>query len=114
VTHAGGTSSSPTCLVNFLLPNGVGIIGVFVTQFVTDPDFDAIIGMDIITLGDFSVTNVMGKTWMSFRTPSCVAIDYVAEANRIIFAGVGRNEPCPCGKKKETGQRIKFKYCHGA
>lgn len=26
---------------------------------------------------------------------------------------VGRNDPCLCGAKKENGQSIKFKYCHG-
>ena len=27
---------------------------------------------------------------------------------------VGRNEPCPCGKKKEDGSPLKYKRCHGA
>ncbi len=31
-----------------------------------------------------------------------------AEGNK-----VGRNEPCPCGAKKENGTPIKFKHCHG-
>ena len=26
---------------------------------------------------------------------------------------VGRNEPCPCGAKKEDGRPIKYKKCHG-
>jgi len=30
-----------------------------------------------------------------------------AEREEDIFAGVGRNDPCPCGSGK------KFKYCHG-
>ncbi len=25
---------------------------------------------------------------------------------------VGRNDPCPCGAKKENGQPIKYKHCH--
>jgi preprotein translocase subunit SecA len=29
------------------------------------------------------------------------------EANREMFANVGRNDPCPCGSGK------KFKHCHG-
>jgi len=70
--------------------------------------FDAIVGMDIIGLGDFSVTNVAGMTCVSFRTPSCVVVDYVTEFNRLQFAGVGRNDPCPCGSGK------KYKKCHGA
>ena len=26
---------------------------------------------------------------------------------------VGRNEPCPCGAKKEDGKPVKYKHCHG-
>ncbi len=29
------------------------------------------------------------------------------------YQDVGRNAPCPCGAKKEDGQPIKFKHCHG-
>ncbi len=29
------------------------------------------------------------------------------------FKDVGRNDPCPCGAKKEDGTSIKFKHCHG-
>lgn len=27
--------------------------------------------------------------------------------------GVGRNDPCPCGEKKENGQPKKYKHCCG-
>jgi preprotein translocase subunit SecA len=27
---------------------------------------------------------------------------------------VGRNDPCPCGAKKEDGRPIKYKNCHGS
>lgn len=33
-------------------------------------DVDIIIGMDVITKGDFSITNVNGKTEMIFRLPT--------------------------------------------
>jgi hypothetical protein len=26
---------------------------------------------------------------------------------------IGRNDPCPCGKIKDNGKIIKYKYCHG-
>ncbi len=115
VNHAAGSVLSPTHLVNFKLPNQVGIAGALVTEFSKSlaGGFDAIVGMDIITIGDLSITNVAGTTWVSFRTLSCVAIDYVAEANRLRFAGVGRNDPCPCGKTDPKGKRVKFKRCHG-
>lgn len=37
-----------------------------------------------------------------------VAEDEVQELPNDVYAGVGRNEPCPCGSGK------KFKHCHGA
>ena len=107
VTHAIGSSVSPTHLVHFELPNMVRMMGVLVTEFPGTQQFGAIIGMDVIRFGDFSITNVDGRTWMSFRTPSTVAIDYVSDHNKAVFAGTGRNAPCPCGSGK------KYKKCHG-
>lgn len=108
VHHGDGCSTRPTYIVNFYLPNGVGILGIIATDFpASHAEFDVLIGMDVICFGDFSITNVAGKTWMTFRTPSCATIDYVVEANRLTFAGVERNAPCPCGSGK------KYKKCHG-
>ena len=106
VSHAGEMSVSPTHLVNFYLPNKVGMLGILVTEFEGTGDFGAIVGMDVIAIGDFSVTNMDEQTWMSFRTPSMVSIDYVQEHTKEMFSGTGRNDPCPCG----SGQ--KFKKCH--
>ncbi|MFN8394274.1 MAG: hypothetical protein U0176_06305 [Bacteroidia bacterium] len=39
-------------------------------------DMDAIIGMNIIGLGDFAVSNFDGRTQMTFRVPSMVHADY--------------------------------------
>lgn len=109
VSHAGGISTSSTYVVNFELPHRVLVAGILATEFPGGANrFGAIVGMDVICHGDFAITNVSGKTWFSFRTPSCEAIDYVVEANRLTYAGVGRNDPCPCGSGK------KFKKCHGA
>jgi hypothetical protein len=108
VHHGDGTSSRSTYLVNFYLPNNVGIVGVLASEFpASHTEFAVLLGMDVIGLGDFSITNVGGQTCMSFRTPSCEHIDYVAQANRLAYAGVGRNDACPCG----SGE--KFKRCHG-
>ena len=112
--HAGGSSPVNNYLVNFFLPNNVGISGVLVSECQDDTgSFGAIIGMDIITKGDFSITNVGGETCMTFRFPSINTIDYVAEARRLKYAGVGRNAPCPCGKKDASGKAVKFKKCCG-
>ena len=101
-------------MVNFELPNKVRIAGAIVTEFPSLRGFDCLVGMDVITLGDFSVTNVAGRTMMSFRTPSIKTIDYVEDWRRVQFAGVGRNAPCPCGKTKQDGKPVKFKHCHGS
>ena len=114
VSHGGGDGEDkdvPTYLVNIQLPNKVGFAGVLVTEFPPPKDgsFNIIVGMDIIGIGDLAITNVSGKTWMSFRTPSSEAIDYVADINRSSgYSGVGRNAPCPCGSGK------KYKKCHGS
>jgi len=113
VTHAGGVSQANVYLVNFYLPNNLVIPGVRVTECTdTAGHFGAIVGMNVITLGDLSITNPGGMTTVSFRVPSVKEIDYVAEANqmnreRARSLNVGRNDPCPCGSGK------KFKHCHG-
>jgi len=114
VIHFGGTKQSNTYLVNFFFPENVMIYGVLVSESENIiGDFGAIIGMDIITKGDFSITNVNNLTWMSYRIPSIQTIDYVVEANRIIYAGIDKYGPCPCGKRDEKGSPVKFKFCHG-
>lgn len=106
VHHADGQSLKNTYLVNLDLPNKVSIHGVLATEFPQSHNhFDVIIGMDVICHGDFSITNVGGKTVMSFRTPSIESIDYVVDANRLTKASVPRNAPCPCNSGK------KFKQC---
>ena len=104
---AAGEHMSPMFMVNFGLPNGVGVPGINAAQIAPQADFDVLLGMDVITLGDFSITNVEGKTTMSFRIPSIKTIDYVQMANTFKYRNVGRNALCPCGSNE------KFKKCHG-
>lgn len=104
VGHAGGASDMKAYVVNLGLPNRVGVAAVNVTEF-EGRDFDVLIGMDVIGIGDFTVTNHNGDTCFSFRIPSQSRVDYVKEADRILFKNVGRNQPCPCGSQK------KFKQC---
>jgi hypothetical protein len=72
-------------------------------------NFDFIIGMDVITIGDFALTNVGKISTVSFRVPPGRTIDYVQEieAMKIPNSRVGRNDPCPCGSGR------KYKKCHG-
>ena len=107
VHHGDGVSVRNEFIVNLFLPNHVCMVGVLATEFPASHErFSVLVGMDVICVGDFSITNLNGRTWMSFRTPSCVAIDYVVEANNLKYAGVKANAPCPCGSGK------KYKKCH--
>lgn len=99
---ANGERNSEVFLVNVLLPNKV----VFNNLRVTVGDLgkggpDMLIGMDIISHGDFAVTSLGGKTCFSFRLPSMERIDFNSSEKK----HVGRNDPCPCGSGK------KLKHC---
>jgi hypothetical protein len=101
---------TPTYSINIILPNRVQMVGV-VAAMGEIGGGDALIGMDIITAGDFSVSNFQGKTVTSFRTPSSGEIDFVEEINRMNSLSqpkIGRNDLCSCGSGK------KYKKCHGA
>lgn len=70
------TNMRPTYEVNIELPGGFRCCGlrvVGVDKIIKD--VDVIIGMDIISLGDFAVSNYNGKTSFSFRFPSQDSID---------------------------------------
>lgn len=79
VYHVNGMSVVNTYLVNIILPNNIQIQSVLVTEGVLD-DTNMLIGMDIISLGDFSVTSSQGRTKFSFQVPSTHDIDYTKEA----------------------------------
>jgi len=109
--HAGGKSLVNVYLVNIYLPNNIVIPNVRVSECDDSAgNFGVIIGMDIITHGDFSITNVNNETTFSFRIPSLKTIDYEVEQKTLakkVNVKVGRNDPCPCKSGK------KFKHCHG-
>ena len=79
VTHAGGSSHCETYLVSIMLKHNVRIPQIKVTKASLSSDTDILIGMDIITLGDFVITNMNGKTIFSFRTPSIECIDFTKQ-----------------------------------
>jgi predicted aspartyl protease len=62
-------------LVNLYLPNNIGVSKVRVAEGIPG-GCDMLIGMDIITLGDFAVSNMDGCTAFSFRMPSLQKIDF--------------------------------------
>lgn len=101
----GGAKQCFTYLVNIRLLNGVEVRDVRVAegQLLGGVHGDVLIGMDIITLGDFSITNKGGNTWFSFRTPSQLSTDYVADHNAAVQRALnhghgGDRKPKP-GKK---------------
>lgn len=113
--HANGSCIVNTYLINILLPNEVGLS----TVTVTEGDLmgcDVLIGMNVISLGDFSITNKNGNTVFSFQFPSTREVDFVEDYNKRIKLmstpivkdkKIGRNDPCHCGSDK------KYKNCHG-
>lgn len=67
-----------TYLVNIYLPNKVVVFGIRVSEG-SIGGADVLLGMDIITKGDFAITNYNGQTWWTFRVPSNEPIDFVEE-----------------------------------
>jgi hypothetical protein len=90
VTQVHGVHGVQDCevyLVNLRLPNNVEFPGVHVTKGKLAGGADVLIGMNVITAGDFAVTNKGGNTTMSFRVPSQHRTDYVEQQARQDMAG---------------------------
>lgn len=112
INHAGGHETVPVFMVNIGLPTHVGfpLIRVSLGNIT---GADVLIGMDIISQGDLAITNVGGKTTVSFRTPSIKELDFVHndKLNKldpyVAPAKPRPNDPCPCGSGK------KYKNCCG-
>lgn len=105
---AGGSRQCLVYLIGLMLPNGLGFPKVPVMKAPLAAA-EILIGMDIISRGDFAVTNNEDKTTVSFRIPSMDKIDFMASVTKEQdpYPVVGRNELCPCGSGK------KYKKCHG-
>lgn len=127
VQHAGGITEENVYLISVHLPNNIAIAAVRVTECEDNQGhFGIIIGMDIIGLGDFAISNFKGNTTFTFRIPSVEDIDFVndyGEYQKKNFLNkasspfatkpirkennIGRNDNCHCGSGK------KYKNCHG-
>jgi hypothetical protein len=80
ISGFGGYHVANIDLIDVLLPNQVVIPNVRAAEFLDNGKFDAIVGMDIITLGDFTITNHDGLSVVSFRMPpGDKHTDYVKE-----------------------------------
>ena len=74
---AGGRYKANKYILSLHLPNRLNIENVMIASGKLGPGIDILIGMDIITLGDFAITNYNNKTVFSFRFPSSEVIDFV-------------------------------------
>jgi hypothetical protein len=83
----------PTGMVKAHTPSGVGIMNKYMINLILNNEvrfvnlsvmdseignqgIDVLIGMDIISLGDFAISNFEGKTQFSFRIPSQRHVEY--------------------------------------
>ena len=66
-------------LVDIVLPNKFIVPGVQVAGGPAITGAEVLIGMDIIGLGDFVITNLKGKTQFTFRMPSMFKLDFVKD-----------------------------------
>ncbi|MBQ7985278.1 MAG: aspartyl protease family protein [Bacteroidales bacterium] len=77
-THAGGHSEVNVFQISIRLPNNIIIPNVLVSECADQAGrFDLIVGMDIISLGDFAITGQGNQRMVSFCLPSMMMIDYV-------------------------------------
>lgn len=120
VNTANGETITNKYIATLELPNQLTINDMEITGGNLGNDVDLLLGMDIITLGDFSITNVNNQTIFSFRYPSCETIDYCGQARKIrkrknlnelkkqeALLKQHGNEKCPCGSGR------KYRYCCG-
>ncbi|MCQ2605035.1 MAG: retroviral-like aspartic protease family protein [Bacteroidales bacterium] len=78
IIHANGQSIVKTYIINLYLPNKL----IYKSLFVTEGDFDdtdVLIGMDVISSGDFALSCKNGDTTFSFQYPSRYLIDFVRD-----------------------------------
>ena len=75
-----GTKEVNVYFVNITLSNKNITLNTQVTEcdeLSADKSIGMLIGMNIITMGDFAITNFQNKTTMSFRIPSLQKIDFL-------------------------------------
>ena len=83
INHANGQSVVNIHDISLTLPNRT--LFPFVRVLETELyGFDLLIGMDIISQGDISISNKDGKTTFSFRLPSYREIDFMKEYDEIL------------------------------
>jgi len=79
--HAFGCDTTMYYAVSIFLPNKVVFPALKVVEGILN-DADILIGMDIISMGDFAITSSQGKTKFSFQIPSTHDTDFQKEINK--------------------------------
>lgn len=98
---ANGPCDCFTYLIDIKLPNRVKVHSLLVSGTEVN-GVDMLIGMDIIMLGDLSITNCK-KTTFSFQMPSQSELDYLNPKTEKVVDLTGRplrRRPCHCGSRK--------------
>lgn len=117
------------CTADIHLPNNIRCAGVqaLVSAQPMAGGRDCVVGLDIISLGDLSLSYAGGKTVFSFRAPAAGGTDFVAEQDAAAATAAAtepelksgarpraahvvpatRDQLCPCGSGK------KHKNCCG-
>ena len=102
-----GISNVETFLVNIYLPNNVAIQDMRVCKGDLSGNADILIGMNVINLGDFAITNPGGVTQFSFRVPGHGDIDFVREANKDNARRAAMNKKGPTNRGGQKNRRPK-------
>lgn len=106
-----GCEIQRTFIVDIVLPNNFVITNLKVVESkIGEQGIDLLIGMDIISKGDFAISNHNGNTKFTFRIPSLMDFDFIKNSllsPHVSTNTVGRNSKCPCGSGK------KYKQCCG-
>lgn len=86
VVGVHGEQLSNVYLIDVYLPNSVIVREITASEVpgLTSRLDDILIGMDIIGLGDFAVSNYRGKTTFTFRMPSVEEIDFVSSSRGLM------------------------------
>ena len=64
---------------NLYIRNAWAVEGNFEQSSNPATSFDVIIGMNVLTIGDFAISNYNRKTLLTFRVPSEERIDFSAK-----------------------------------
>ena len=76
IITVGGICDALEHRVELWLPNNTRVSEMPVVRGYIPEDFDMLIGLDIMVMGDFAFTNYKGHSMFSFRMPSIGHIDF--------------------------------------